>query len=82
MFWWCQIVLMFLYKKCLAIHSHILATHSILYVFQEAEVGNTTAGSVAARRDVIGDNAEPTSDVQAASQQGATVPDHGYMVSQ
>ena len=41
------------------------------------------AGSVAARtRDVISDNAEPTSEVQAASQQDATVPDHGDMVSQ
>ena len=68
--------------KCLAIHSHILATHLILYIFQEAGVGNTTAGPVAARRDVMGDNAEPTSDVQAASQQDATVLDHGYMVSQ
>ena len=51
---------------------------NILY-FQEADVGNTTAGSVAAIMDVIGYNTEPKSEVQAASQQNTTAPDHGYM---
>ena len=59
-----------------------LRTHSILYIFQEAGVGKTTAGTVVARMDVIGDNTEPNSEMQATSQQDATVPDNGYMVSQ
>ena len=70
-----------IYKMCG--HSFIYIGHSFNYVyFSGSRHRDTTAGSVAARRDVIGDNVEPNSEVQAFNQQDATVSDYGYMVNQ